>query len=270
MAEIDAHSVEPTREVDVAEGASEMQTTLVELGSHLAEIEQSLEEELQQTADSLENLTDKVQALESQANEILGETRSHYSNLKDQVNQTLEQIQSEAEDLQQGEFENVSTQVQTFEQELTEQIAEALSSVTQFQSTVETVKISFEARKTALIGQFDNFEQKTRSQVQSLVEAFTTFVDASNQQLSEVELQLETNSSDVTERLDRQFIGETVGRLSQSAQQLTQAIDLLSHAGGDVQQQLDGSIGGIVDQIGEVTRLIDDIKPVLDLVKEML
>ncbi|MBD2080614.1 hypothetical protein [Leptolyngbya sp. FACHB-17] len=264
----------PLEEVheEVAENtvvASDVQASLETLEAHLTELENSLEEEIQQTIDSLEPLAEKAQALESQATESINEARSHYSTLNEQVNQKLEEIQSKTEELQ-GEFEEISNHIQTVEQELETQVTESLHDVNELQTVVETMKGSVEARKTALIAQFDQFGQETRIQIRSLVDAFTTLADSSEHRLTEFETLLDTTSTENLDRLSHHFTDEILGKLTQSSQELTHAIDVLGQAGDGVHDQLDGSIGGIVDQIGEVTRLIEDIKPVLDLVEKML
>ena len=58
--------------------------------------------------------------------------------------------------------------------------------------------------------------------------------------------------------------------LTGSSEGLGQAFSTLDSAGGEMGELLEGSIGEITDKVSGVTDLIEDVKPVLDLVKSVL
>jgi hypothetical protein len=70
--------------------------------------------------------------------------------------------------------------------------------------------------------------------------------------------------------LSCKFEEEILSQLAQSSEEVSQLIEGIGKAGEISRDLLDGEVGSVLDKLGEVTHLIEQIKPVLDLVQEML
>ena len=129
---------------------------------------------------------------------------------------------------------------------------------------------SFNERKTTLMEHFAAFEEDFKNKLEFLTSDFSRVEEEGNSKLATVQSALDTSSSDILTAISQKFIEEAVGELSESADQLTTATSTLRDAGEGSSEVLDEKLLGIVDQVDDVVAIIEDIRPVLDMVRDVL
>jgi uncharacterized phage infection (PIP) family protein YhgE len=249
--------------------AGEFQADLVSLSTALTELEESIDGQLPGAVEVVSGLKEKVDLVESQTVEATNQVKEQLATLHNQIQTNLTELQAQAEQTQAG-FDQLVQQTQTFSEEVGEQLETVKENLSDFQELIDSVKSGFTDRKTALVAEFDTFEQHIREKLQSLTEGFTTLIDESTSQIEAVEQVLDTTSGETIAAINRKFVEEAMSELSRSAEDLNRAISGLGEIGETSKDLMEGEIGEVLDKVSEVTDLIKKIKPVLDLVKEML
>ena len=193
--------------------SQEAQESFEALNTKLTEAEQNLESEVQSAKENLSGLQDKANEVDNQVKEALTQVTSQLSDLKSRTDEMLSEINEEAETTRTN-LNNLSQQVQDFETEVDSQLETAKSSSEDFHEFVDTAKSNFNDRKTALIEQFEVFEQGVKERLESVVNDFANLVEEGNNQLETLETALDTASSEVITTIGKKFTEEALGQFS--------------------------------------------------------
>jgi len=137
-------------------------------------------------------------------------------------------------------------------------------------SAVTTAQESFDEKKADLIEQFSDLASLLQEQLGTLDENFSSVAEESDSKKQDLETSFDSLAEGVTSAIASKFAEEVMEELTGSSEGLTQAFSALDNAGGEMGDQLKGSIGEIVDKISEVTDLIEEVRPVLETAKSLL
>jgi hypothetical protein len=120
------------------------------------------------------------------------------------------------------------------------------------------------------MSEFEAFAEELREKLDKLSDDFDTVRETTSDRKNNLSGDLESLVGDVTSGIATKFTDEVMSQLTDSAGGLTDALSVLDDAGGEAGELLDGSIGEIVDSVSGVTDLIEEVKPVLDMVQDIL
>ena len=249
--------------------ASANPENLEALNDKLEEIENNFDSKIETVKDNLTGLQEGAGQLDELVSEIINQVKSQLDELKNKVEQELTEIEGQAETTT-NNLAELASQFQEMETEIDSQIETAKTSISEFREFVEDVKENLTERQTNLLEQFEAFEEKVKQKIETLMGDFDNLIEQGKNQLTELENSLDSISEDAVTNLNKKFIEEALGELTNSAGDLGKAISVVSEIGENSQELMDGKIGEIMDKVSEVTNLIEEIKPVLDLVKSML
>jgi hypothetical protein len=206
---------------------------------------------------------------QGQASGLLDHAKSQNSDFYETVNQSLASLKQKFDECG-TQSSNLNEQGQSLNEEFESQLQEVQASTTGFQSLLEEVKGDFEIRKISLLDGVESIEQEAQVRLQKLTENYSTLLDEGNNHLNELESLLDNTSGEAVLVLSRKFEEEILTQLTQSAGDLSQLIEGVGSAGEASQDVLQGEVESVMDKLSEVTQLIEQIKPILDLVREML
>ena len=239
------------------------------LKSQLSEIEASLTQELQQTTSTIGRLKEQAEAVEAQVKKAISQVNVQLDTLKSKVESSMDELQTEGDQVVER-LEPLTQQIEAFEGTLDSCLEATQGEITEIQEVVVTVTSSFSDRSNQLVEDFNTFEQGIQAKLETLVEQFSSLVEHGTQQLQDLETLLDTASGETLKTVNQKLTEELLGSLTQSASGLHEAIDGLSQVGESSKDLLDGEVGEILDKVSAVTDMIEEIKPVLDLVQRML
>jgi ABC-type transporter Mla subunit MlaD len=247
----------------------ELQQMLSSLEVTTTEQEQAVQSNLKPLEVFLGTLKDNSGTLQDQASGLFDQAKSQNSDFYETVNQSLDSLRQKLDECS-TQASSLSEQGQSLNGECESQLQEIQANTTQLQSLLEEVKSDFETRKSSLLEGFESIEQEAQVRLQTLTENYSTLLDEGNNHLHELESLLDNTSGEAILALSRKFEEEVLTQLTQSAGELSQLIEGVGSAGEASQDLLQEEVGSVLDKLGEVTQLIEQIKPILDLVKEML
>jgi chromosome segregation ATPase len=246
-----------------------VQQSVSTVKSQLSEIEASLAEELQQATSTIGGLKEQAEVVEAQVKEAVGHVKVQLDSLKSKVESSMEALQTEGDQVS-ARLEPLTQQIEAFEGTLDSCLEATQGEIAEIQAVVVTVTSSFSDRSNQLVEDFNTFEQGIQAKLETLVEQFASLVEHGTQQLQDLETLLDTVSGETLTAVNQKLTEELLGSLTQSAGGLRDAIGGLSQVGESSKDLLDGEVGEILDKVSAVTDMIEDIKPVLDLVQKML
>jgi predicted nucleic acid-binding Zn-ribbon protein len=247
----------------------ELQQMLSSLEAKTTEHEQAFQNDLKPVEALFGTLKDNSEMFQGQASGLFDQVKSQNSDFYETVNGSLESLRQKLGECF-TQASSLNEQGQSLNEEFESQLQEVQANTTGFQSLLEEVKGEFETRKSSLLEGFESIEQEAQVRLQKLTENYSTLLDEGNNHLHELESLLDNTSGEAILVLSRKFEEEILTQLTQSAGELSQLIEGVGSAGEASQDLLQGEVGSMLDKLSEVTQLIEQIKPILDLVKEML
>ena len=128
----------------------------------------------------------------------------------------------------------------------------------------------FEEKKEDLIEQFEELSTELKDHLETLESSVSRVEEESGEFKQDLESNLDSLAESVTSALAARFADEIMEELTGSAAGLTEAFSVLDSTGGEMTELLEGNVGEIVDQVSEVTDLIEQVEPVLKTAKALL
>ncbi|MGB7415247.1 MAG: hypothetical protein WA902_13665 [Thermosynechococcaceae cyanobacterium] len=248
---------------------NELQHNLSSLKSKITEQEKVFQDNLDPVNVLLMALKNNSETFQGYSLGLFDQAKSHNSDFYETVNQSLSALKKKLDECS-TQASSLNEKGQSLNEAFESQLQEIQANTTGFQSLLEAMKSEFENRKTSLIESFDSFEQGTQERILSLAENYSVLLDEGENHLYELEGLLDNTSGETILVLSQKFEEETLTELAQFVGELSELIEGVGIAGEVSENLLQGEVESVLDKLSEVTQLIEQIKPVLDLVKEML
>ncbi len=246
-----------------------VQQSISTVKSQLSEIEASLTEELHQATSTIGGLKAQAEAVEAQVKDAVSQVNGQLDTLKSKVQSSMDELQTEGEQVA-AHLEPLTQQIEAFKGTFDSCLEATQGEISEIQAVIVTVTSSFSDRSNQLVEDFNTFEQGIQAKLETLVEQFSSLVEHGTQQLQDLEKLLDMTSGEMLTAVKQKLTEELLGSLTQSAGGLHDAIGGLSQVGESSKDLLDGEVGEILDKVSAITDMIEEIKPVLDLVQKML
>jgi len=151
--------------------------------------------------------------------------------------------------------------------------AELETSRSHFESLQQHTTIAVERLAegtTGLVQQFTTFETDLGSHVHTLETAFAELMTEAGSGLSHLEQTFSGHFDEALTTVDRTFGHEASAHFRSSSETLTQALHGLEGGAEQVHVLFDGQLGQVLNELRGVIALIEQIKPVLDLARQLL
>jgi uncharacterized phage infection (PIP) family protein YhgE len=239
------------------------------LNEQIATSEETLTNEINQAQENLKVLQERVLNCQTQATNLADELKTQLTEVESEIDQQNSELESAAESY--GEqLSQLSEQVQELTNDIENELETVKGDLGEFKEIVETAKSSFEEQKVRLLQEYDNLESEIKSQLESIMNAFDNLMEEGETKLTALENILDTTSSEVITGINQKYTQEIFGELTKASTELTNAISFLEETSESATNIFDGKLGEVIDQVGEITGIIEKIKPVLDLVETLL
>ncbi|MGL4502424.1 MAG: hypothetical protein ACRCU2_25395, partial [Planktothrix sp.] len=109
-------------------------------------------------------------------------------------------------------------------------------------------------------------ESEIKSQLESIMNAFDNLMEEGENKLTALENILDTTSLEVMTGIAQKYTQEVFGELTGASTELTNAISFLEETSESATDIFDSKLGEVIDRVGEITQIIETIKPILDMV----
>jgi ElaB/YqjD/DUF883 family membrane-anchored ribosome-binding protein len=137
-------------------------------------------------------------------------------------------------------------------------------------AAVDTATQAFQGQTDNMMEQFNELAEELESKLETLGEECVDVADQAKTGADELVDNLTSEAGDIATQITEKLLEEIFGEVGDLASGLTDALGFLSDAGEESGGLLDGALGDVFGSASEITDLIEDIKPVLDLIESAL
>jgi DNA repair exonuclease SbcCD ATPase subunit len=232
-------------------------------------LDQELAHEAEETKAAFETITQRAKELETHVDELLGKVHSHVEHLHGVREQIHGRIQEESEHHQQ-ELAALSALVAQFEHKVEDHWSGAHDEIKLFVSQLDEHLDDFKEHHDKHVADVDAFNEDHNNLFQGVVENLSGFGEHSGELLANLVSHVEGLTGEHAGALGAKFGSEVVENLMQAADPLSGAFNVLHELAGGSHESVLGKFEEITGHLGSVTDIIDQIKPALDLIEEML
>jgi len=232
-------------------------------------LDQELAHEAEETKAAFEAITQRAKELETHVDELLGKVNSHVEHLHGVREQIHGRIQEESEHHQQ-ELAALSALVAQFEHKVEDHWSGAHDEIKLFVSQLDEHLDDFKEHHDKHVADVDAFNEDHNNLFQGVVENLSGFGEHSGELLANLVSHVEGLTGEHAGALGAKFGSEVVENLMQAADPLSGAFNVLHELAGGSHESVLGKFEEITGHLGSVTDIIDQIKPALDLIEEML
>ena len=232
-------------------------------------LDQEMAHEAEETKAAFETITQRAKELETHVDELLGKVHSHVEHLHGVREQIHGRIQEESEHHQQ-ELSALSALVAQFEHKVEDHWSGAHDEIKLFVSQLDEHLDDFKEHHDKHVADVDAFNEDHNNLFQGVVENLSGFGEHSGELLANLVSHVEGLTGEHAGALGAKFGSEVVENLMQAADPLSGAFNVLHELAGGSHESVLGKFEEITGHLGSVTDIIDQIKPALDLIEEML
>jgi len=232
-------------------------------------LDQEMAHEAEETKAAFEAITQRAKELETHVDELLGKVNSHVEHLHGVREQIHGRIQEESEHHQQ-ELAALSALVAQFEGKVEDHWSGAHDEIKLFVSQLDEHLDDFKEHHDKHVADVDAFKEDHDNLFQGVVENLSGFGEHSGELLANLVSHVEGLTGEHAGALAAKFGSEVVESLAQAADPLSGAFSVLHELAGGSHETVLGKFEEVTGHLGSVTEIIDQIKPALDLIEEML
>jgi len=249
--------------------SDESHAALTDGSTRYEKLDQELAHEAEETKTAFEAITQRAKELETHVDELLGKVHSHVEHLHGVREQIHGRIQEESEHHQQ-ELAALSALVAQFEHKVEDHWSGAHDEIKLFVSQLDEHLDDFKEHHDKHVADVDAFNEDHNNLFQGVVENLSGFGEHSGELLANLVSHVEGLTGEHAGALGAKFGSEVVENLMQAADPLSGAFNVLHELAGGSHESVLGKFEEITGHLGSVTDIIDQIKPALDLIEEML
>jgi len=249
--------------------SDESHAALTDGSTRYEKLDQELAHEAEETKTAFEAITQRAKELETHVDELLGKVHSHVEHLHGVREQIHGRIQEESEHHQQ-ELAALSALVAQFEHKVEDHWSGAHDEIKLFVSQLDEHLDDFKEHHDKHVADVDAFNEDHDNLFQGVVENLAGFGEHSGELLANLVSHVEGLTGEHAGALGAKFGSEVVENLVQAADPLSGAFNVLHELAGGSHETVLGKFEEITGHLGSVTDIIDQIKPALDLIEEML
>ena len=249
--------------------SDESHAALVDGITRYEKLDQELAHEAEETKAAFEAITQRAKELETHVDELLGKVNSHVEHLQGVREQIHGRIQEESEHHQQ-ELAALSALVAQFEGKVEDHWSGAHDEIKLFVSQLDEHLDDFKEHHEKHVADVDAFNEDHDNLFQGVVENLAGFGEHSGELLANLVSHVEGLTGEHAGALTAKFGSEVVESLVQAADPLSGAFSVLHELAGGSHETVLGKFEEVTGHLGSVTEIIDQIKPALDLIEEML
>ena len=249
--------------------SDESHAALTDGTTRYEKLEQELAHEAEETKAAFETITQRAKELETHVDELLGKVHSHVEHLHGVREQIHGRIQEESEHHQQ-ELSALSALVAQFEHKVEDHWSGAHDEIKLFVSQLDEHLDDFKEHHDKHVADVDAFHEDHDNLFQGVVGDLSGFGEHSGELLANLVSHVEGLTGEHAGALTAKFGSEVVESLVQAADPLSGAFSVLHELAGGSHETVLGKFEEVTGHLGSVTEIIDQIKPALDLIEEML
>jgi hypothetical protein len=120
-----------------------------------------------------------------------------------------------------------------------------------------------------LLQHASNLRDEAASGLQKVNQQLDDFGQQSNQRLESLSSDIERAAGLLATNYEQRIVHDISPSTDDNVQGVASGIDAFRSAADAVQSQFDSGVGDALEKISEIAQLLDDIKPVIDLVETM-
>jgi len=230
---------------------------------------ESLDTEMETTRENLTAFQEKI----AEVGEGIGEAMDRFKTRLEEVKSRKEEIFSQTEeqsDNTKSGLDDFTQNISNFVDKVIEHQETANGNIEEHNNVLDAATESFDEKKANLIEQFEALEAELQDKLETMAEDFSQVAEDSKTKEESLIDNLESLASDVATKMTSKFAEDVLQELTGDSELVTEAFSALDTVGEDMKELLDGDIGEIINKVGEVTGLVDEVKPVLELAKSLL
>jgi chromosome segregation ATPase len=249
--------------------SDESHSALTEGATRYEKLDQELAQEAEDAKAAFGTITQRAKELEAHVDELLAHVKSHVEHLHGVREQIHGRIQEESEHHQQ-EMGALSALVAQFEHKVEDHWSGAHDEIKLFVSQLDEHIDDFKEHHEKHVADIDHFNEDHDHLFQGVVESISQFGGHSGELLANLVSHVEGLTGEHAGAVATKFGSEVVENLVQAADPLSSAFSVLHDLAGGSHETVLGKFEEITGHMGSVTEIIDQIKPALDLIEEML
>lgn len=231
----------------------------------LDKLEATLDQADQQLAgweSSLEKVGDRITSLSTKACETIGQTHGFFSQFQMDLNQITTQFNESYQQIA-AQFGELTEQTQQTHEQTLESLDEWVKGT---QGALQTL----EQHRNTLTQEFTELQEHGIKHFNTLGDDFNKLTDQTEQHLTDLKSHLDQSLQAMLNPLEQLWRHDIEHVLNDNAKNLSKIFDQFNAAGDQIDRVFDQNIRRILNQIEQVSKLLEAIKPVIDLANELI
>ena len=243
-------------------GLQSLQATIAALEASFDQAEQLANGKLVEATGQIQQVQQQATAAVDQVLAVTGAARTQLATAESQLETTLG-----AADEQLQKLTTEATEFQTSVSDATEKSGQLTE---EFEGKVTTALGEIETNKSEVVDEIDSIQTEILQQTDEVVRSIADGTEATQQKLTQSIEAAKTTATGSKEKLNEQLSQSGLQTLSEQLDEVTSAFDIIKNVTESLGLDLGDSVGSVMDDIDEILALVKKIKPVLDLVNELL
>ena len=244
-------------------------SALNEAHERVEKLEQELLQHSEEAKAAFQALTQKAHDFEGQVADLLAKLQEGVDRLGDVREEIHGQVQQEAEHHKQ-ELASLAGMVEALEHKLEDHWSEAHDEIKGFLGQVDEHLDEFKEHHEDLLASIEHFHEGHSNLFQEMVDGMEQFSSHSGDLLNGLVGHLEGLTDEHTTQLVSKFGTDVVEHLLQASDPLSGVFSVVNELAGGSHESFLGKFEEITGSSEQVAEIINQIKPALDLIEEML
>jgi regulator of replication initiation timing len=256
-------------EESLERGAGETQRLIDTLTVRMDEAEEELGREAATAVASLAGVESAAHDTLSESHDLLARVHEDLGALRGERERLAEELDQQAETTRTAAA-RYGKQARDVHAQAEDRLAQLERTVVLLRGQAEETRDAVAERREVLLAEARTFEARLRSDLRQVLHLYDTVATGLEAQLRQLQASAQSLSEQVGARLERKLSQDALDGLSQAASPLRDVLGALERFADRSRDRASGRLSEVTVAVEDVARVLDRMRPPLDLVKQYL